>query len=61
MTDTPIDRVARATPPSVARRVRGLSDPSSCFGVKNRSVKPVCCIQQTIVTVHGIRMAFAGR
>jgi len=26
MADTPIDRVARATPPSVARRVRGLSD-----------------------------------
>ena len=26
MTDTPITRAARATPPSVARRVRGLSD-----------------------------------
>lgn len=26
MTDTPIDRMARATPPHVARRVRGLSD-----------------------------------
>jgi multiple sugar transport system permease protein len=28
MTDTPIDRLARATPPTVARRVRGLSDRS---------------------------------
>jgi len=26
MADTPIDRVARATPPKVARRIRGLSD-----------------------------------
>ena len=26
MTDTPLDRVAKATPPRVARRVRGLSD-----------------------------------
>jgi multiple sugar transport system permease protein len=28
MTDTPIDRLARATPPTLARRVRGLSDRS---------------------------------
>ncbi|QYK40488.1 MAG: sugar ABC transporter permease [Paracoccaceae bacterium] len=26
MTDTPADRIARATPPAVARRIRGLSD-----------------------------------
>jgi multiple sugar transport system permease protein len=26
MTDTPVDRLARATPPTVARRIRGLSD-----------------------------------
>ena len=26
MTDAPLDRIARATPPSLARRVRGLSD-----------------------------------
>jgi multiple sugar transport system permease protein len=28
MSDTPMDRVARATPPAIARRIRGLSDRS---------------------------------